>query len=165
MGSYLLPNMTRRRWSRSGRRSEHLDEPREITFSYSLSDIEWYLCSNPDKFEILTFHPVEIVRQLILLEFDLDLYRAVKLSELVNAAWTKKDKHKTSQNYEERLVVVFRMLEVMLVLQELNNFTVVFVVSRAMSSACVHRLKHTFNSVKCSLKNALNEAFDLYSDH
>uniref|UniRef100_A0A131YWM5 Son of sevenless n=2 Tax=Rhipicephalus TaxID=426455 RepID=A0A131YWM5_RHIAP len=169
------------------RRSEQLDEPREITFGYSPPNIEWYLCSTPDKFDILTLHPIEIARQLTLLEFD--LYRAVKPSELVNAAWTKKDKHKTSpnllkmihhssnfsfwlercivetENYEERLAVVSRMLEVMLVLQELNNFTGVFAVSSAMSSACVHRLEHTFNSIKCSLKKALDEAFDLYSDH
>ncbi|KAH6946771.1 hypothetical protein HPB50_015063 [Hyalomma asiaticum] len=102
----------------------------------------------------------------------------MKLSELVNAAWTKKDKHKTSpdhlkmihhssnfsfwlercileaENYEERLAVVSRMLEVMLVLQELNNFTRVFAVSSAMSSPCVHRLEHTFNNIKCSLKKA-----------
>ncbi|KAK8778665.1 hypothetical protein V5799_019991 [Amblyomma americanum] len=177
------------------RRSEQLDEPREITFEKSPPHIEWYLCSAPDKFDILTLHPIEIARQLTLLEFD--LYRAVKPSELVNAAWTKKDKHKTSpnllkmihhssnfsfwlercvvetENYEERLAVVSRMLEVMLVLQELNNFTGVFAVSSAMSSACVHRLEHTFNSmlsvlvqnIKCNLKKALDEAFDLYSDH
>ncbi|XP_077528564.1 son of sevenless homolog 2-like [Haemaphysalis longicornis] len=171
------------------RRSEQLDEPREITFSYEKSPphIEWYLSSSPDKFDILTLHPIEVARQLTLLEFD--LYRAVKPSELVNAAWTKKDKHKTSpnllkmihhssnfsfwlercivetENAEERLAVVSRMLEVMLVLQELNNFTGVFAVSSAMSSACVHRLEHTFNNIKCNLKKALDEAFDLQTDH
>lgn len=171
------------------RRSEQQDEPREITFSYEKSPphIEWFLCSTPDKFDILTLHPIEIARQLTLLEFD--LYRAVKPSELVNAAWTKKDKHKTSpnllkmihhssnfsfwlercivetDNFEERVAVVSRMLEVMLVLQELNNFTGVFAVSSAMSSACVHRLEHTSGAIKCNLKKALDEAFDLQSDH
>ncbi|CAN8031631.1 unnamed protein product, partial [Ixodes persulcatus] len=70
-----------------------------------------------------------------------------------------------TDNFEERVAVVSRMLEVMLVLQELNNFTGVFAVSSAMSSACVHRLEHTSGAIKCNLKKALDEAFDLQSDH
>lgn len=171
------------------RRSEQQDEQREITFSYEKSppQIEWYIARTPEKFDILTLHPIEIARQLTLLEFD--LYRAVKPSELVNAAWTKKDKNLTSpnllkmihhssnfsfwlercivesENFEERVAVMSRMLEVMVVLQELNNFTGVFAVSSAMSSACVHRLEHTSNAIKYSLKRALEDAFELQSDH
>lgn len=45
-------------------------------------------------YDLLSLHPLEIGRQLTLVEFD--LYRAIKPIELVGSAWTKRDKDRRS---------------------------------------------------------------------
>ncbi|KAB7496925.1 Son of sevenless-like protein 2 [Armadillidium nasatum] len=167
------------------------EEPREITFSHNKSppspkvhlhmeDRDWELAlplelgntiGEPDVIRpLLMLHPIEIARQLTLLDFD--LYRAVKPSELVGVHWTKEDKetrspnlmkmiHHTNgvtnwlqrcvvdcDNFEERVAVFYRIIEILVMLYDLNNFSGVFQVCCALDSASVHRLEATKSEVK-----------------
>ncbi|XP_025106105.1 son of sevenless homolog 2-like [Pomacea canaliculata] len=169
------------------RRLESINTEREFTHQKKPPQIEWHLTRNPEEFEIVKLHPVEIARQVTLLEFD--LYRAIQPSELVGSPWTKEDKHKTSpnllkminfstaftfwlekciletENLEERVCVLSRIVEIMLVFQELNNFNGVLEVVGALISAPIYRLDHTFKEVPHKYVKALEEAHELNADH
>ncbi|CAM4731292.1 hypothetical protein PO909_020058 [Leuciscus waleckii] len=160
-----------------------------ITFESSPPPIEWHLCKagQTDQFDLMTLHPIEIARQLTLLESD--FYRAVQPSELVGSVWTKEDKeinspnllrmirHTTNltlwfekcivetENVEERVSVISRIIEILQVFQELNNFNGVLEVVSAMNSSPVYRLDHTFEQIPSRQRKTLEEAHELSEDH
>ncbi|CAB4027132.1 son of sevenless homolog 1-like [Paramuricea clavata] len=170
------------------RKQEDMERPRELTFEKDPPAIEWHATGDPDKFDILTLHPIEIARQLTIIESE--LYRAVKPSELVGSVWTKDAvKHQTSpnllklikhsntitywfmksilemMNFEERLAVLSRIVDILMVFQELNNFSGVMQVLSCIESAAINRLQHTFVELSEKRKGAIDAAKELSADH
>uniref|UniRef100_A0A8C2VM34 SOS Ras/Rho guanine nucleotide exchange factor 2 n=1 Tax=Chinchilla lanigera TaxID=34839 RepID=A0A8C2VM34_CHILA len=160
-----------------------------ITFESPPPPIEWHI-SRPGQFEtfdLMTLHPIEVARQLTLLESD--LYRKVQPSELVGSVWTKEDKeinspnllkmirHTTNltlwfekciveaENFEERVAVLSRIIEILQVFQDLNNFNGVLEIVSAVNSVSVYRLDHTFEALQERKRKILDEAVELSQDH
>ncbi|XP_016102601.1 son of sevenless homolog 1-like [Sinocyclocheilus grahami] len=116
-------------------------------------------------------------------------HRAVQPSELVGSVWTKEDKeinspnllrmirHTTNltlwfekcivetENVEERVSIISRIIEILQVFQELNNFNGVLEVVSAMNSSPVYRLDHTFEQIPSRQRKILEEAHELSEDH
>ncbi|ESN98069.1 hypothetical protein HELRODRAFT_84957, partial [Helobdella robusta] len=163
------------------------NEPKQITFSRKPPMAEWHISKIPTDYDLMNLHPIEIARQVTLLEFE--IFQKIKSSEMVGAVWMKKEKHLTSpnllkmihhttkftfwlekciveaENFEERVAVVCRVLELLIVFQELNNFNGVVEVYSALNSASVHRLDHTFEKKYPKHQRAYEEAKELNGDH
>ncbi|XP_017132507.1 protein son of sevenless [Drosophila elegans] len=171
------------------RKKEQEKSNKKIVYAYGHDPppIEHHLSVPNDEITLLTLHPLELARQLTLLEFE--MYKNVKPSELVGSPWTKKDKevkspnllkimkHTTNvtrwieksiteaENYEERLAIMQRAIEVMMVMLELNNFNGILSIVAAMGTASVYRLRLTYHGLPERYRKFLEECKKLSDDH
>lgn len=70
-----------------------------------------------------------------------------------------------AENPEERVAMLTRAIEVMMVLLELNNFNGVLSVVSAIDSASIFRLKWTFKALETRHMKGLEECRELNKDH
>lgn len=146
----------------------------------------------PEKFDILTLHPVEFARQLTLIEFD--LFRAIKPSELIDVRdlglkSRKDEKYESSPNlrkmtrhftlisywirkciveaedFDKRSAIYNRSVEIMGVLRELNNFTGLLSIGSAIESAPIMRLSHTRKTLSNVNSKVLDDYRELNENH
>jgi len=133
--------------------------------------VEWHLARNKEEFHILTLHPVEFARQLTLIQSE--YFRAIHASELVDASWMKEEQKERAsphllrlnrfettvsnwltmeivftENFDERVALVSRLVDIMVTLRQLNNFAGMFAINAAFESSSVYRLKSTFQVCK-----------------
>ncbi|XP_021557029.1 son of sevenless homolog 2 isoform X3 [Neomonachus schauinslandi] len=120
-----------------------------ITFESPPPPIEWHIsrAGQFETFDLMTLHPIEIARQLTLLESD--LYRCIVEAE----------------NFEERVAILSRIIEILQVFQDLNNFSGVLEIVSAVNSVSVYRLDHTFEALQERKRRILDEAVELSQDH
>lgn len=163
--------------------------PEMYTFNMPPPPVEWHLTKDPSEFSLLTLHPLEIGRQLTIMQSE--IFRAIRPSELVGTVWMKKDKEKLSpnalrmirfsnrlttwyelclceaQNFEERVGMFTRIVDILMVFQELNNFNGMMEIIGAINSSPIFRLKLTQEELQKKSPNryqALRDAMELTDD-
>uniref|UniRef100_A0A182UKP9 Protein son of sevenless n=1 Tax=Anopheles melas TaxID=34690 RepID=A0A182UKP9_9DIPT len=140
------------------RKNESEDNHRQITFAFGHSPpaIEHHLPLNGEnEFNLLMLHPLELARQLTLLEFE--MYKNF-------TRWIEKSIIE-AENFEERVAMASRAIEVMMVLQDLNNFNGVLSIVSAFQGAAVHRLKLTLEDIPKRHQQVLAECRELNNSH
>jgi hypothetical protein len=139
------------------------------------------LTCKPSEVSILTIHPQELARQLTLIEAK--LFNEIKPWELLNLAWSRKDKEQkapnvlamikrtnlvtpwissqivSSKSMKVRVEILTRCIQTMVYLDELHNFNGIMEFIAALKSAGVFRLKETF----ARLDKKHQRSFDLLS--
>jgi len=140
------------------------------------------LSSSTSSFSHDDWDPIEIARQLTIIEYE--MYREITPKELLSLSWQKNDREKRSPNLlkmihrfnevnnwvqwqivsepniKKRAAAIKKMIRVTEELKKLNNFNAVFVFVSALHSASINRLRKTWEEVGKSQMKQLEE-FDM----
>jgi len=132
-----------------------------------------------EAFSLLFIDPLEIARQLTLLDYD--LCRQIEPKEFLGMAWTKEDKWErapnlmkmiqrfnliskwcafnllSETNLKKRSSILSHLLAVLQNLHELNNFNAMFQMLGGLGNSSVHRLTKTFALLKPDKKKILED--------
>lgn len=123
--------------------------------------------SPDDHFALMRLHPVELGRQLTLMQFQ--YYRQIEPSELVGEKWMDKERKHidapnviktiefsnkisnwfkfcivTHEEVNDRVAVMTRICEILFVFEELKNFAGFMEILGVVDSSAIHRLEWTF---------------------
>jgi len=137
--------------------------------------------------DILTIHPLEFARQATLMEFE--LFKQIRPNELTSLGWNKPERNKLSPNltklinlsnkftywyakcivdtlnFDERVIVMQRILEIASYFYEMNNFSGMKQIYCAFEASSVNRLELTREKSGVEISKMYNVFKKLFENH
>ncbi|KAL0478329.1 RasGEF [Acrasis kona] len=160
------------------------------TRSYTFSDEapammvpKWYKHNSDRPLDVLDWEPMEVARQMTLIEHD--IFRRIMPKECFKLGWTKSDKHIRSQhivklteqfnqtsswisttivmeeNFRRRCNLLRYFIDLAQCLRELNNYNGLNTVISSLNSSSVFRLKKTWKEVPQKKLTTFQELADM----
>ncbi|XP_063679176.1 son of sevenless homolog 1-like isoform X2 [Bolinopsis microptera] len=137
-------------------------------------DTLWYLTKTPIKYSLLTLHPVELARQITLIEhscfakmrlFDIIVNEGEAVSKLREfqdrySLWIRRSIVE-SRNLEERSAMFRNMFHLLKSLHSIRNYSGLMAVYNVLQSAELYRLKHSMRQLLLKFKDTLSKIEDL----
>jgi len=141
--------------------------------------------SSDPKFSVLDWDPLEIARQLTLVEFT--IYKTIQANELLDLHWTKKDKAEKAPNIlnmihtsnricrwveteilcekivQKRATILGHFIRVAQACYKLNNYNAVMEMLSALGSSSIYRMKKTWALLPKKLTTTFDELKSLMS--
>lgn len=143
----------------------------------------------PKSSDFNDFEPMEVARQLTLIEYD--LYKGIEAKECLNQAWSKTDKEERaphivamikrfnlvsawvateiikSEKLSERMIKVKKFLYIARYCRDIGNFNGVMEILAGLQNSAVHRLRKTWDKVlsKSKYSDLYNSLLSLMSNN
>jgi len=157
-----------------------------VEFSFSVDPPDSIIPKQiSDKFDILQWDPLELARQMTLIEYR--AFKKIKPKECFNSSWTKPNKLIESPNIVElterfnilsywfatfllneedlkqRSKIYMHILKIIVEAEIMHNFNLIVTLNSVFGNAAVHRLKKTQELVPPNLREKQKEIANLVS--